>query len=513
MSLRELLVFVRLKQQLSQFLLGGREKYLPKLSGLPRSIFKNRRTISDQAPEEKIGSIYQEIIQETFYSNDEKPTVQRAFITSTGVLVFYHLESDHQIKVYSLLFETAHPRRLLWKFPRLIISFSNKTEKWHFLRLEKDNNYYQAFWQSPVLGIQIKVYPSYRFTKEIELKQVLPQLTKSHLNPIIKPHDKNSWEAFTTFNPAAFYAAEKIHILYRAQGHDYVSKIGYATSIDGLTIDTRLSKPIYQPTQKFEGVTLPPGDPNGKFASGGGCGGVEDPRTTIIGDRVYMTYVAYNGWHAPRIALTSILLTDFLNHNFLWEKPVLISPPGVVDKSACLFPEKINGKYAIMHRVFPNILIDYVDHLNFDGQKFLNGEFIIEPRSRDWWDSRKIGAGAPPIKTNEGWLLIYQAVDDKDASEYKVGAMILDLDDPSQVLYRSQQPILLPREDYENFGFKAGVVYPCGAVVKDGTLFVYYGGADSYVCVAVANLKQFIRDLKNTGVNHLDATMLQISQN
>ncbi|MBU0978439.1 hypothetical protein KKF92_01275 [Patescibacteria group bacterium] len=505
-------MFVKLKQQLSRFLVGKKGKNLPRLPSFIKFSFKNRHAISIQSHQGQIRSIYQQIISEAFYAKTEKPIVQKAFITSAGVLVFYHLELNQQIRVYSLLFETAHPRRLLWKFPRLILNFSNQVEKWRFMRLEKIEGYYQAFWRSPTLGIIIKVYPSYRFTREIELKQSLPQLIKFQHNPMIKPHEKNSWEAFTTFNPAAFYAADKVHILYRAQGHDYVSQIGYATSIDGLTIDTRLAKPIYQPTQHFEGTTLPPGDPYGPFASGGGCGGVEDPRTTIIHDRVYMTYVAYNGWHAPRIALTSILLTDFLNHNFLWERPVLISPPGVIDKSACLFPEKIRGKYAIMHRVFPNILIDYVDNLNFTGSNFLEGEFRIEPRSRDWWDSRKIGAGAPPIRTDEGWLLIYQAVDDKDASEYKVGAMLLDINDPTKILYRSQQPVLLPREDYEKFGFKAGVVYPCGAVVKDGTLFVYYGGADSYVCVAVANLEKFIGELKNTGVNHLDATMLQMSE-
>ena len=228
---------------------------------------------------------------------------------------------------------------------------------------------------------------------------------------------------------------------------------------------------------------------------------------------VYMTYVAYDGWSPPRVALTSIALKDFLDNNFIWEKPVLISPPGVVDKSAVIFPEKINGKYAIMHRVFPNILIDYVDSLDdFDGKTFVYGEHKIEPRSKEWWDSRKIGAGAPPLKTDEGWLLIYQAVDDKDASEYKVGAMLLDLEDPTKVIARSAEPILLPREEYENVGFKAGVVYPCGAVIKDNTLFVYYGGADSYVCVATANLKDFIGDLKKTGVTDLDSVLMAVDE-
>ncbi|MBU1885053.1 hypothetical protein KKE34_00390, partial [Patescibacteria group bacterium] len=222
-------------------------------------------------------------------------------------------------------------------------------------------------------------------------------------------------------------------------------------------------------------------------------------------------YVAYDGWNPPRIALTSIALSDFLDHNFLWERPVLISKPNVVDKSAVIFPEKINNKYVIMHRVFPDILIDFVDDLNFDGYTYLRGEHKISPRSRQWWDSRKIGAGAPPLKTKDGWLLIYQAVDDKDASEYKVGAMLLDLNDPTKVLYRSAKPILEPREEYENYGFKAGVVYPCGAVIKDNTLFVYYGGADSYVCVATTPLEKFLDNLKATGITQLKPSMLGLN--
>lgn len=494
---------IKIEQQFS--------KFFNKFSKLIKHFFRTNHASLNQP---KINSVYREIIQNTFYpKTSEKPIIENVFLTSGGVLVFYHLKLANHIKVYSLLFEVAHPKKLLWKSPRLVIEFPNKNQQWKFINLEKIEGYYQAHWQSPTLGTHIKVYPSYRFKQEIALKFPLPILEKSKHNPMIKPSKKNSWETLNTFNPAAFYAADKVHLLYRAQGRDYISKIGYATSKDGLTIDTRLPNPVFQATKSFEGANLPPGNPNSPHVSGGGCGGIEDPRTTIIDDRLYMTYVAYNGWSNPRIALTSILLSDFLNHNFLWEKPVLISEPGITDKNACIFPEKINNKYVIMHRVFPNILIDYVDDLNFNNKQFLKGEHKIEPRSRDWWDSRKIGAGAPPVKTDEGWLLIYQAVDDKDDSEYKIGAMLLDLNNPSKVLYRSQQPILLPREDYENYGFKAGVVYPCGLVIIKDTLFVYYGGADSYVCVAVANLQNFIHDLKNTGIIHLDKTMLQMSKN
>jgi predicted GH43/DUF377 family glycosyl hydrolase len=127
-----------------------------------------------------------------------------------------------------------------------------------------------------------------------------------------------------------------------------------------------------------------------------------------------------------------------------------------------------------------------------------------------WWDSRKIGVAAPPILTKDGWLLIYQAVDDKNAGHYQVGAMILKADEPQVELYRSQYPILEPDQWYENNGFKAGVVYPCGAVLIEKQLFVYYGGADKYVCVATANLDQFLNKLKKGGECKLEGTILGV---
>jgi uncharacterized Zn-finger protein len=197
------------------------------------------------------------------------------------------------------------------------------------------------------------------------------------------------------------------------------------------------------------------------------------------------------------VALSSIHIDDFLNKKWNWKKPVLISPPCVVDKNACILPEKIDGKYVIFHRVFPNILIDLVDDLNFDGKtRWLEGQFKIPTRalSSDW-DNLKVGCGPPPIRTTEGWLLIYQAVGTRDESRYKIGAMLLDLKDPTKVLARTRAPILEPIAPYENEGWKAGVVYPCGAVIISDRLFVYYGGGDTVVCVASVKLEPFLEQL------------------
>jgi predicted GH43/DUF377 family glycosyl hydrolase len=334
--------------------------------------------------------------------------------------------------------------------------------------------------------------------KHIELKDKFFEtiIKKFGHNPIISPNPKNKWESRATFNSAAVYEDGRIHFLYRALGDSDLSVLGYATSKDGYTIDERSDEPCYIPREPFE-------TPGGHrfntfadhFASGGGYGGIEDPRITRVGDKMFLTYVAFDGANPPRAAMSSIDVNDFIKRKWdKWSKAKLISAPGMVNKSAVVFPEKVNGKYVVMHRVYPNILIDYLDDLNFDN--YLTGHHFISPRKK-FWDSKKVGAGAPPMRTKDGWLLIYQSVGHQDPSRYKIGAMMLDINNPSKVLYRSKDPIISPDEHYENGGFKAGVVYPCGAVIKDNELFVYYGGADSYLNGASQNLDKFLHQIKH----------------
>jgi len=320
---------------------------------------------------------------------------------------------------------------------------------------------------------------------------------KSDNNPIIAPNPAHPWESRATFNSAAIYEDGKVHFIYRALGDSDLSVLGYATSTDGINIDERSEEPIYIPREPFE----TPGNQAFKtfadhFASGGGYGGVEDPRITKIDDTFYMTYVAFDGANPPRVALTSISTDDFLNKRWeSWSKPKLISSPGMVNKNAVIFPEKVNGKYVVFHRIYPNILVDYVDDLGFE-DKYLQGHYFIPPR-KNYWDSKKIGAGAPPIKTDDGWLFIYQSVGHRDPHKYKIGAMLLDINDPKKVISRTSSPIIEPVEKYENEGFKAGVAYPCGAVAFNNKLHVYYGGADTVVCAASTDLDRFLYEMKH----------------
>lgn len=433
--------------------------------------------------------------------------VGTVMLTERGILVLYFVkvykrENEHYA-VGAALFDRQDPTKLLWRSEAPVWQ---QPAEWYdkpvypmgALKVGERFILYFGIERDSVTAIAFSNFEDVFNLTAVTAAQ--PVLKKHMENPIITPVMRHAWESMSTFNPAAVYDEGKVHLLYRAQGDSYTSTIGYATSSDGVTVDERHPEPIYYPTQPFETPGGAPFHPNLLYMSGGGWGGCEDPRITKIeeDDRFYLTYVAYNGRDHPRVALSSIEVEDFRERRWdKWATPRLISPPGVVDKNACLFPEKINGKYVMMHRIFPNILIDFLDDLDFGKQKYLKGEHKIAPRENAW-DSRKAGAGPPPIKTKDGWLLIYHAVDDRDDRQYKIGAMLLDLEDPTNVLYRSNIPILKPSEWYENEGFKAGVAYPCGAVVIDDHLYVYYGGADSYVCVAARNLNEFLSELKQS---------------
>jgi predicted GH43/DUF377 family glycosyl hydrolase len=440
------------------------------------------------------------------------------FMVEEGIILLYTSRKKQAGgEVFSVgvaLFDSNDPSVLLWRSEKPIWEQHTQWKDLHVkpIGMVLFDQHIYMYVQVEGQGMHVILLPSAVILSHVRYHSVSPKLERHQKNPLISPSQSNAWEAFTTFNAAALYADEKFHIVYRAQGYDYVSVLGYASSKDGISIDEKLDAPIYHPREQFEfvGDDVDPQRIAKQFMSGGGYGGCEDPRMTLIDGKVYMTYVAFDGYNPPRVALTSIDLEKFLSKNWQWERPVLISPPDVVDKNAVIFPEKIQGKYVIMHRIFPDILIDFVDSLQFDGKSWLEGRHKIMPRA-DKWDSRKIGAGPPPLKTKDGWLLIYQAVGNQDAGKYKIGAMLLDLNDPTKVLYRTNSPILQPEVWYENEGFKAGVVYPCGAVIKDNVLFVYYGGADSHVCVATAYVDEFLDHMKRQEEVSLKPAILPLS--
>lgn len=301
-------------------------------------------------------------------------------------------------------------------------------------------------------------------------------------NPIISPIEEHEWENVYTFNAGAILAGDEAHILYRAMGTDETSVLGYARSSDGLHVDERLPDPVYVPREPFELKRHP------------GFSGCEDPRLTMIGDTIYMCYTAFDGVNPPRIALSTIKEKDLLAKKWNWSTPKLISAPNVDNKDSCIVSEKFQDKYMVFHRIPPCIWLDMVSDLEFDKNQWLGGHPLLTPRVSSW-DNLKIGLNGPPEKTEDGWLLLYHGVSKKDV-KYRMGAALLDLTNPFRVIARLHNPIMEPHTWYENEGYREGTIFSNGQVIKDGILYVYYGGADKYLGVATTSVKSILDALK-----------------
>ncbi|HWB33958.1 MAG TPA: hypothetical protein VG753_01385 [Candidatus Paceibacterota bacterium] len=294
-------------------------------------------------------------------------------------------------------------------------------------------------------------------------------------NPILSPIPDHAWESKEVFNAAAIDIDETVHLLYRAIGEDGISRVGYATSKNGIKITERLPHPIYGPRADFESR---------------GC---EDPRITRIGTTLYMIYTAFDGKNPWRAAMTSISIKDFLARKWdNWAAPQLITPDPVQDKDTCIFPEEIGGQYMLLHRIDPMMCADFLDTLDFTKSRLSRCIEIMGPRA-GMWDSKKIGIAGPPIKTAKGWLLIYHGV--SKTGTYRLGAVLLDQKNPSIVISRSVDTIFEPIEEYERTGVVNNAVFSCGSVVRGDTLYVYYGGADTVLGVAKISLKKLLKIL------------------
>jgi predicted GH43/DUF377 family glycosyl hydrolase len=299
-------------------------------------------------------------------------------------------------------------------------------------------------------------------------------------NPILQPLGENSWEDKAVFNPAAVEIEGKVQIIYRAMGKDDTSVMGLAISKNGKDIDERINYPIYAPSLPMEMKTHP------------GNSGCEDPRITQLGDDLHMFYTAYDGNNPPIVAATKISIKDFLKKDWNWSRPETITPVGIDNKDSCLFPEKVKGHYLIFHRAHNHICLDPVKSLDFSVSKIESFTPIVGPRI-GMWDSQKVGIAAPPIKTKKGWLLFYHGV--SDDSVYRVGALLLQLKDPTVIISRTTNFIFEPETFYEKNGQVGNVVFPCGVVNRKGVVYLYYGGGDSVVGVATAQLDKILKAL------------------
>jgi predicted GH43/DUF377 family glycosyl hydrolase len=196
----------------------------------------------------------------------------------------------------------------------------------------------------------------------------------------------------------------------------------------------------------------------------------------------YITYVA-SGDHGHRLAMA--WTEDFQNV----QRKGMISQVDV--KNGVLFPEKIDGRYALLERPNSggNIWVIYSDDLDFWG----DAACLVTPRD-GFWDTHLVGASCPPIRVDDGWIVIYYGERQTSAGPLvRMGALVLDHDDPSRVIGRSNIPILSPRERYERIGDIPNIVFSCGAIRKGDSLQIYYGASDSCICLAEAKIEDILQ--------------------
>jgi len=251
-------------------------------------------------------------------------------------------------------------------------------------------------------------------------------------------------------------------------GHSHLtlarSKDGYRFIVDSDPWIVPSDDPYYEPYERF---------------------GVEDPRITLIEDTYFITYTAY-GPFGPRVGIGRT--KDFET----FERISLVTE--VDNKDAVLFPEKINGSYVMIDRPggmgcqMGAIWITYSNDLIHWGR----AKAILGPQPG--WGPSKLGISTPPIKTDRGWFVLYHGVRQTASGRlYRIGAMLLDLDDPSNVTGYTQHFIFGPEELYERTGDVPNVVFPCGVILEsDDTIKMYYGAADTCIAVAEAKLGDII---------------------
>jgi beta-1,2-mannobiose phosphorylase / 1,2-beta-oligomannan phosphorylase len=291
-------------------------------------------------------------------------------------------------------------------------------------------------------------------------------------NPIIAANPKCDWENQCAFNPGAIMHEGKVHILYRAAGKNpktpgarfYEARIGLAISENGYDVTYRHPDPVIE-WDADEGKRL------GLF----GINGVEDPRITKIEDTYYIVYTVTSAcW--DRLALAST--KDFK----IFKKHGLIVGD-IAQRTGALFPDKIDGKFFLMHRPIPNIWVSE----SRDMKSFTKPKMILTNKVLPWCEM-KLGVCNPPIRTKNAWAVIFHGRDRWNT--YRLGIFWLDLNDPTKVLRIQSEPIMEPEADYElKDGITSNCIYACGAVEKDGKLLVYYGACDQYTCVATVPIE------------------------
>jgi len=292
-------------------------------------------------------------------------------------------------------------------------------------------------------------------------------------NPILTKDDV-PFKVNSIFNPGAIKHDGKYLLLCRVEMPNGRSSFVIAKSDNGEVFRVE-DKPCLTP------------DDHGEFKMYAEWG-IEDPRIVNIGNKYLITYTGYSNL-MPVVMLAET--EDFIK--FKIHGPV--SEP--TNKDSIIFPEKINGYYWKIDRPSAEGRNDIWINQSPDLIHWGNYHFVTEPKSGSW-EQNKIGASTPPVKTKDGWLFLYHGVRGFGISYlYKIGVMLLDLNEPWKIKGRSEEPIIIPELDYERTGDVGNVVFTNGWVVEDnGDVNIYYSGADTNICLAKTNIEYLLAQCK-----------------
>jgi predicted GH43/DUF377 family glycosyl hydrolase len=293
--------------------------------------------------------------------------------------------------------------------------------------------------------------------------------------PILAPDPSSSWENYNVFNPSVVYYNGLFHMHYRAQGMDWISRIGYAVSADGVHWN-RLREPVLKPEFDYESR------------------GVEDPRVCRIDDTFYMTYTAFGPYReGNEVAGGNVLPMLARSGNLItWERMAPLVR-GEDNKDHFVFPRTFNGHYVAFHRRRPFVWVAYSDDLYHWPAHEMKS--VFGPRADNWWDNNSVGGNGVPIETEQGWLCFYHAYDQRNV--YRLGVLLLDRDDPTKVLRRPSEPIFWPEELWETKGDVPNVVFSNANILVGDTVYVFYGGADHVIGLATCKLADLLNFVLN----------------
>ncbi|AKB81721.1 hypothetical protein MSBR3_1143 [Methanosarcina barkeri 3] len=305
------------------------------------------------------------------------------------------------------------------------------------------------------------------------------ELFVRHRNNPILTVDYWPYKVSSVFNPAAVMVGNETVLLVRVEDHRGFSHLTVARSKNGIDNWEIDPKPTFtsDPTYHAEEIY-----------------GIEDPRITYI-DEMGKWAIAYTAY-SDSGPLTSLAYTEDFDN---FERVGPIMPPE--NKDAAIFPIRFNGRWAILNRPVSNIAdakaniwISFSPDMKYWGEH----KVLLYARKGGWWDARKIGLAPPPMQTSDGWLIMYYGVRQTTSKRsYRLGLALLDLEDPTKVLHRSEGWIFGPREMYERTGDVNDVVFPCGWILVGNELRIYYGSADMSVAMASAKMSdvmQYIRE-------------------